>query len=174
VLHADYLIDEWIVAHRSGVFSPVMLALSAFGVAGLGWFIVGTILTVARRLPARGLGALLIAIICASLIVNRVMKPMAGRPRPFERTPALQVLGPRPTDTSFPSGHAATSGAAAMVLSVFVPEARAVWWLVASGIAYSRVYLGDHFPLDVIGGGATGALVGWAVARGLSRIGRPS
>jgi membrane-associated phospholipid phosphatase len=61
---------------------------------------------------------------------------------------------------SFPSTHAAASFAGAYALSKLFPEIRIPIWLLAWLVAYSRVYVGVHYPLDVIGG----AVVGLAAA----------
>jgi undecaprenyl-diphosphatase len=61
-----------------------------------------------------------------------------------------------PHSASFPSGHTATAFAAATVLTALVPRAAAVWFVLAAAIAYSRLYVGVHFPLDLAGGIAVG------------------
>ncbi len=165
MLGLDYLVDAWIVSHRVAGLNPVMRLLSEFGKGGLGWLAVAALLTIARRLSIAELVRMILAIVCTSLVINWVIKPIVARPRPFERTPALHVIGPRPHDPSFPSGHSGNAAAAAMVLSLFLPGARLLWWLLAAAIGYSRIYLGDHFPLDVLAGGVIGAGVGWIVAR---------
>lgn len=165
MLGLDYLVDAWILSHRVALLNPVMRLLSDFGQGGLGWIAVAALLTIVRRLSIAELLRMIVAIICASLVINWVIKPVVARPRPFQRTAAVHVIGPRPHDSSFPSGHSGSAAAAAMVLSLFLPVARPLWWLLAAAIGYSRIYLGDHFPLDVLAGGAIGAAVGWMVAR---------
>jgi membrane-associated phospholipid phosphatase len=68
-------------------------------------------------------------------------------------------LVPLPHSASFPSGHAATSFACATVLSVLVPRAAPAFFVLAAAIAYSRLYVGVHWPLDVVGGAALGVLI---------------
>jgi len=94
-----------------------------------------------------------------------VLKALVDRPRPFVRYPEPKILVPRPHDASFPSGHAATSFAAATILSFAFPGAAPAFLGLAAAIAYSRVYVGVHYPLDVLGGAALGALVAIALRR---------
>ena len=61
-----------------------------------------------------------------------------------------------PHSHSFPSGHTATAFAGATVLSYLVPRAAPAFVLLAAAIAYSRLYVGVHFPLDVVGGAVIG------------------
>ena len=73
-----------------------------------------------------------------------------------------------PHSNSFPSGHTSTSFACATVLSFFVPRAAPAFYLLALAIGYSRIYVGVHWPLDVLGGAVIGlvtALLLLAVAR---------
>jgi undecaprenyl-diphosphatase len=82
------------------------------------------------------------------------------------------VVGEQPLDTSFPSGHTAGSFAAAVALSGVYPEDRPLLLLLASAVGVSRVYLGHHFPSDVLVGAAAGAAVGM-LASCLGHLGTP-
>lgn len=77
----------------------------------------------------------------------------------------MHQLGPATTTHSFPSGHTATSIACATVLGTFAPRLRVPFFVLAVLIAFSRLYNGDHYPLDVLGGALLGLLVATAVLR---------
>lgn len=90
-------------------------------------------------------------------------KALIARDRPPSVYPRPEPLVAVPHDHSFPSGHAATSFACATTLAFAVPRLAVPLYLLAAAIAYSRVYVGVHYPLDVLGG----AVLGLAVATAL-------
>ena len=81
-----------------------------------------------------------------------IAKALVGEKRPNEPDPLITI----PHSHSFPSGHTATAFAGATILSFFVPRAAPAFYVLAAAIAYSRLYVGVHFPLDVVGGMAIG------------------
>ncbi|MFF2362894.1 phosphatase PAP2 family protein [Streptomyces sp. NPDC058122] len=107
-----------------------------------------------RRAALRGLGSLALA----SFTVNTLVKWSARRPRPLlEGVPAIRRLARQPHTTSFPSGHSASAAAFATAVAL---ESRRYGLLVApvaAAVAFSRVYVGVHYPGDVLAGVAIGA-----------------
>jgi undecaprenyl-diphosphatase len=132
---------------------------------GLVWIGIGLALALLRRRPT-----LLLAIVAADGIADllaRAFKSVVDVQRPAFRYAEPKALVHVPHDHSFPSGHAATSFACATTLALAFPRLAAPLYLLAAAIAYSRVYVGVHYPLDVLGG----AVLGIAVAIALRRLG---
>jgi undecaprenyl-diphosphatase len=105
----------------------------------------------------------LLAVLLAETI-TRTMKFVIDRQRPAFRYPSPQPLMHIPHTNSFPSGHAAVSFACAATAARFAPR-RVVplLYVLAALIAWSRVYVGAHYPLDVL----VGALIGLGIATAL-------
>jgi undecaprenyl-diphosphatase len=146
-----------------------MWTLSAIGRGGMIWLAIDAIIAW-RRARWRDFAALAGALLLATIAADWILKPLIDRTRPFDAIPGVAVIGGRPHDASFPSGHAANAFAAALVLSATAPRGRVVWWLLAAAIAYSRVYLGVHYPSDVVGGALVGAICGAIVAAARARL----
>jgi undecaprenyl-diphosphatase len=132
------------------------------------WLVLGLGLALLwrRALPF----VLVLLAVAAADGIAALVKAAVGENRPAEPDALVTV----PHSHSFPSGHAATAFAAATVLARLVPRAAPALYLLALAIAYSRLYVGVHFPLDAVGGAAIGiatALLLLAVAR--RRSGRP-
>jgi membrane-associated phospholipid phosphatase len=104
------------------------------------------------------------ATVAGAYALNSAIKPLAGRRRPS--LPGLPPLTDTPTALSFPSAHASTSFAGARVYSRLRLPAGPLYTL-ATGLALSRLYLGVHYPSDVLAGAALGSLV--AAARSDAR-----
>ena len=91
------------------------------------------------------------------------LRQATGRERPPHRFPDPRPLVDVPVTDSFPSGHAATSFACAALLAWLTPLPKVPLFALAALIAFSRVYNGVHYPLDVLGGAALGLAVATAL-----------
>lgn len=139
------------LAGRPGVISAAR-GLSHFGEHALGWMAVsglGAALDRKRRKEWLGVGVGAVGAHAASIVIKRVVR----RPRPD--SPAVQVNVSTPSKLSFPSSHATSTTAAAILLGRLtglpVPLA------VVPPMLISRLVLGVHYPTDVLAGAALGA-----------------
>ena len=100
--------------------------------------------------------------------LNYVIKALVDRSRPPEAI-GFEALVGVPGSPSFPSGHAMTAVAVAGAVALLAPRLRGPVLALATLIAFSRVYLGVHFWIDVLAGAALGLAVGLCVALPLHR-----
>jgi undecaprenyl-diphosphatase len=126
----------------------------------------------ARRNPFFGLGLTAACVWSADLIALGI-KAATGRPRPFEELPAIDTLIGATVGQSLPSGHAATSFAGAVILTYLLPRGAALFFLLAVAISFSRIYVGVHYPSDVLAGAALGAVLS-LTALAILRLRRPT
>ena len=156
----DLALLDWLRPWHTPGLDRAMSVISASGGAGLVWV---TLAIVASAMPRTRASAwrVLLTVALAYGMVDGVLKPLIGRPRPaIHATAPARHLPPLPRTSSFPSGHATATFGAAIAVSRMWPHTAPVWWSLAVLIGYSRIYLGHHYPLDVAGG----ALIGIALA----------
>src|SRR5487761_1677686 len=97
--------------------------------------------------------------LAATYVVQTRIKPLFRRVRPFVNREA-RVVGVKPSDHSFPSGHTASSFAGATALAFFYPKSAPLVYGLAAAVGASRVHLGVHFPSDAAVGGVIGIGIG--------------
>jgi undecaprenyl-diphosphatase len=122
------------------------------------FLVVGLVLAVLWRRPLFFL--LLVAADAAAEGISYGLREWIGRERPPLVYPEPKPLVGTPHSGSFPSGHTSTAFACATVLAWASPRLAWPAFLVAVAIAFSRVYVGVHWPLDILGGALLGTFVG--------------
>jgi undecaprenyl-diphosphatase len=90
-----------------------------------------------------------------------VLKEIVCRPRPCHVLTDVHLRVDCSESFSFPSNHAANIFALAALFIAYDRKRSVLWVSIAALVAYSRVYLGVHYPLDVVAGAALGASIGW-------------
>src|SRR4029077_14783927 len=145
---ADRHLERWVVHHRAGWLNPVFEALSYAGTFGLLWIGIALLLALLWRRWSIIVWTVL-AVALADLAATG-LKTAIDVERPSSRYAQPKTLVPALHDHSFPSGHAATSFAAATVLTFARPRLGPLWFLIAAAVGFSRVYVGVHYPLDVV------------------------
>lgn len=156
---------------HNSLFDKIMPAASWVGNGGLLWiaFIVLLFLFGNRELKKVSI-LMLVSLLGSFLIGEEFLKHLFQRPRPFMSLPGVDLLVMAPHGYSFPSGHASSAFAAGLVLARKVPRLSLPVIALAALIAFSRVYVGVHYPLDVISGVLTGLLCAILVLRLESRM----
>jgi undecaprenyl-diphosphatase len=135
--------------------TPVMRFFTLVGTAGAVW---GVIAAVAFVLGGFYLPGLLVpwAAVAGSWILAEASKHLFNRARPHASDMGIAPLVKTPSSSSFPSGHSATAAAGAVSLSAAYPVLALAFAAVGLITMFSRIYLGVHYPSDVLAGAAIG------------------
>ena len=162
----DMNILLWIQEHlRIDALTPFWKVITFLGNGGWFWLVAAAVLLIPKKTRRVGITALL-SITIGFLITNVLLKNIVARPRPFDAYTEIIPLITRPTDFSFPSGHTCASFASAFAIyrckEVFPKKWRIAAMVLATLIALSRLYVGVHYPTDVLGGLIVGLFSGWA------------
>lgn len=141
---------------RNPILTPIFTVITHLGDGGAIWIIASMGLLCSKK--TRETGVMALGALTGSVLINNViLKNLVCRLRPFDVIYGLVPLIPKPQDYSFPSGHTAASFAAGCILFRRLPKRYGIWALVlAVLIACSRIYLGVHYPSDVLFGMLSG------------------
>jgi len=148
----DNLRQDWL--------TPIVKFITSLGNAGIVWIVLSILLLCFKKTRPVGIMCAM-ALIFSLLINNCVLKPIVARTRPYEVIPDLKLLVKKEIDYSFPSGHTGSSFAAGWVMLRKLPKKFGIpAFCLAVAIALSRLYVGVHYPTDVLGGAVSGLVCG--------------
>ena len=146
----------WIQAHLRGVLNAPVIFITHLGDGGAFWIALTLILVALPRTRRLGLTCA-IALAVGSLFTDVILKHWIARTRPYEVFAGLERLIEAQKDFSFPSGHTTCSLACSWTLFRRAPRRLGVPALIlAAAISLSRLYVGVHYPTDILGGAAVG------------------
>ncbi len=155
----EYLRQDWM----DGFWTTI----THLGDAGWFWIVLGIVLLIPKKTRKAGIAALA-ALVIGALITNVALKNIVARIRPYEVVDGLKLLIEPQSDFSFPSGHTCASIGAAVAMYSFLEKKWGVLLLaLAVLISLSRLYVGVHYPIDVIGGAIAGIFAAWAAVKGV-------
>ena len=183
--HSLHALDRQLLLAINRAHSPVADAVMVFASNRLVWFpayalLIAWLIYHFRQRALLVLPLIFGAVALADSITSRLFKPFFARLRPCHNVQLARLLH-LPDGCGgqfgFLSSHAANSVALAVFLTLVFPAKRfrALKWLVilwAALLSYSRMYLGAHYPADVLGGAAVGGLLGWGAATLFTRMRR--
>jgi undecaprenyl-diphosphatase len=141
---------------------PIMMAFTdpgpwKFPLLGL----LALLLLLRGRRGAIGLVVLSLTIAAADQLSSHILKPVFKRVRPSAALADTEPLFGVRHSYSFPSTHASNFFAAAPVFSTVFPEGTVLAYVCAAVVSFSRIYVGDHYPTDVLGGAVLGLILGF-------------
>jgi undecaprenyl-diphosphatase len=158
IINLDRALFRAIFRFKWGPLTPLMRTFTVAGKAGALWGVISALAFLVVGLKAYNLFVPWVAVAVAWTVAE-VAKYLFNRARPFIYDTEILPFVKTPSSSSFPSGHSATAAAGALTLSAVYPSFAPA--LVLSGllVALSRIYLGVHYPFDVLAGGFIGTAV---------------
>ena len=146
---------------RNPILDNIMIFITSLGNGGMIWIAATIVLLIPKKTRKAGIMSA-VALLGSLIINNNIVKNIVQRPRPFVTFTDLQIIIPTPSEFSFPSGHTSSSFAAAAVFYTHLPKKLGLPAVILAGlIGFSRLYVGVHYPTDVIAGVLMGILLSY-------------
>ena len=160
-LHSiDVFILEFVnLSYHNFILDNLSLIISNMGLIYF-WVIISIVLYLFGDKKGKSIAKKMIVVLVVTTILTQLIKIIVMRPRPYTELSNLILLD-LGTDYSFPSGHTSTSTAMAYVLSC--EYERWILMLIPVIVGFSRLYIGVHYPSDVLGGFLLGLVIAYMV-----------
>lgn len=142
---------------HNDVLDAIMVFITHLGDAGILWIVLSIVLLCFKKTRKIGVASS-IALVLSLIFTNGIVKNLVNRARPYTYDSSIKLLIGEQSDASFPSGHTSGSFASAVAIFCYNKKWGALALIMASLIAFSRLYLFVHFPTDVLGGAVLGAI----------------
>ena len=151
LLGLDGNILLWIQEYiRNDFLTPFFVFITKLGDVGMIWIVL-TLILMCNKKTRKTCVISAVALLLSLLFCNVLLKNLVQRVRPYEVIDTLTILVERQKDFSFPSGHTSASFAAGIVFFRNLPKKFGVPAVIlACLISFSRLYIGVHYPTDVI------------------------
>lgn len=161
-MNLDYELMKIIFNNQIEILNNFFRFITQFGDGMVIWIIITLLFFMFHKLSLKKDFVFITLVYFASFIVNDgIIKLLFKRERPPLEFDFVEPLINLPNSYSFPSGHSASSFVAATILSYYFPRYRWFFYGLALLIAFSRTYLGVHYPSDIL----VGSLIGFIIAK---------
>lgn len=111
----------------------------------------------------------LISVVVSRFVFTEIIRFIWFRPRPFVAESFVPLINQNPAEASFPSGHASFYFALSTIIYFYNKKAGTLFFIASFLVAISRVYVGVHWPSDILAGVILGILTAWAVNKIFNR-----
>lgn len=152
---------------HNDVLNAIMVFITSLGDGGVVWWSIAIVMLFFKKTRRCGI-TMMAGMALSYLLGNLLLKNLIARPRPCAVDPTVKLLIPYPSEYSFPSGHTLHGFTAATVIFLYFRKAGVGALILASAIAFSRMYLFVHYPTDILGGillGILDAMIVYTVVR---------
>lgn len=154
----EFAILDAIQSIRFDFLDKLMVAITSLGNEGYVWIAIGIVMLFFKKTRRAG-AAVLIGLLLGLIVGNKGLKVLFARQRPCAINTEIELLIPYPSEFSFPSGHTLSSFVSATAIYLRNKKWGVAAFVLASLIAFSRLYLYVHFPTDILGGIVVGVIL---------------
>lgn len=160
----DEHVIEKVNSFSNKFLDHIMVFFTKLGNSGIIWATIATLLLIKKSNRTTSL-KIFFALVLSAIMGEFIIKYTVGRVRPSENISKDKLLIRKPKTYSFPSGHTSSSFSSALVISTAFPYPAIVIsvFILASIIAFSRIYLKVHYPTDVFAGIILGFVIAFLV-----------